>query len=244
MVLPVSYWRTQEFAYVGRQLLLAPGARVLDLGSPKELASMLALWRGYEMVATDILPEAIELSDRYARALGVEGRGAGKVFSEVQDGRQLTYADASFDGVFSVSVIEHIPGEGDSAAVAELVRVVRPGGRIVITTPYATAYRETFVNRGVYERSQRGDSPVFYERHYDDAALQKRVFGIKDVRVVDRQLWGERGPRVEHALTRSRRLRTLLSPFEPLLSIVSLRALAPAEGRPMAAFLTLERRAG
>src|SRR5688572_20904115 len=67
LALPVSYWRSAEFAYVWRQLTLPPGARILDVGSPKDLAAMLARHRGYALTATDILPDAVQLSERYAK---------------------------------------------------------------------------------------------------------------------------------------------------------------------------------
>ena len=108
ILLSASYWRTAEFAYVLRQLQLPRGVKVLDLGSPKDLAGILARSRGLEVVATDILDETIELSRRYARAQGRDGAGAGRVLSEVQDGRKLSYGDNTFDAAFSVSVIEHI----------------------------------------------------------------------------------------------------------------------------------------
>src|SRR5207244_5021399 len=94
LALPVSYWRTTEFAYAWRQLrdLALPGARILDMGSPKDLAAILARDRGCEVVAVDILPEAVALSQRYAIAQGLDGSGPGKVRSEVQDGRRLSYA--------------------------------------------------------------------------------------------------------------------------------------------------------
>src|SRR5215510_9307824 len=106
LALPVSYWRSAEFGYVWRRMTAPHGARVLDLGSPKDLAAMLARRRGYEVVATDILAEAVASSGRYARAQGLEGRGPGRVHSEVQDGRALAYPDAFFDAAFSVSVLE------------------------------------------------------------------------------------------------------------------------------------------
>ena len=168
LALPVSYWRTAEFAYVWKRLAYPSGARIFDLGSPKDLAAILARHRGYEVVATDILPETIELSRRYAAAQGIEGAGPGYVRSEVADGRSLAYPDNSFDAAFSVSVIEHIPDRGDTDAARELVRIVKPGGLVVITTPYDRSYRETFVDGPVYERGQKGSEPVFFERHYDD----------------------------------------------------------------------------
>src|SRR5947207_9066805 len=86
LALPVSYWRSAEFGYAWRQIQAPAGARVLDLGSPKDLAAMFARHRGYEVVATDILPDAVEASRRYARAQRLDGRGAGCVQSETQDG--------------------------------------------------------------------------------------------------------------------------------------------------------------
>ena len=126
IILPASYWRTMEFAYVRRQLNLPRGARVLDVGSPKDLAMILARRRGYALTATDLLAEPVELSRRYAMAQGIDGDGPGRLRSEVQDGRQLSYPDNSFDAAFAASVVEHIPGEGDTDAMREMVRVVKP----------------------------------------------------------------------------------------------------------------------
>ncbi len=49
------------------------------------------------------------------------------------DGRQLPVASNSFDGVRSDRVIQHIP-EPDTA-IAEMIRVVKPGGRLVLSDP-------------------------------------------------------------------------------------------------------------
>ena len=243
LALPVSYWRSAEFAYVWRQLAAPHGARILDVGSPKDLAAMLARHRGYEVVATDILPDAIELSRRYAVGQQLDGRRPGAVHSEVQDGRALTFPDAYFDSAYSVSVLEHIPETGDSEAINELIRVVRPGGRIVITVPFDHVYRETFVTGAVYERTPRGDESLFYERHYDRESLSRRLMSSPQVQVIDSSVWGEGSIRVERLLDRLGPLRIPLSPVEGLLSAVLLRKLEPYDaGNPMAAFFTLQRR--
>jgi len=46
---------------------------------------------------------------------------------------RLPFADASFDFVCSIEVVEHL--EDQFAFVRELFRVVKPGGRVIITTP-------------------------------------------------------------------------------------------------------------
>ena len=242
LILPVSYWRAAEFSYVLNRLRVGRLDRVLDLGSPKDLAVLLARYGGCAVVATDILPEAISLSERYAVAQGVAGKGAGQVWSEVQDGRRMPYADASFHAAFSVSVLEHIPDDGDSAAIAELARIVKPGGDIVLTVPYAEAYRETFVDRPVYERARRGDEPVFFERHYDDRALADRLIGPSSCELVDLQLWGEGRLRVERALRTLGKGSIAVAPVEALLAAAFLRPRDAQRGNPMAAFVTLRRR--
>jgi SAM-dependent methyltransferase len=242
LMLPVSYWRTAEFAYVCRNLRVGSGAQVLDLGSPKDLAVWLARRRHCAVRSTDILQEEIDASRRYASARSALGEGPGLVSAEVQDGRALTFADARFDAAYSVSVVEHIPEDGDCKAISELVRVVKPGGQIVVTVPFAARHRDTFVERRVYERGFDAGHPVFYQRHYDADSLRARLLSVSGARVTELEIWGERGIRVERLLERSRSLRFALSPLEPLLAMLALRRAGPGVA-PMAAFFTLERAA-
>jgi 2-polyprenyl-3-methyl-5-hydroxy-6-metoxy-1,4-benzoquinol methylase len=240
IVLPVSYWRAAEFSYVGRQLTVGPGARLLDLGSPKDLAAILARRGGFEVVSTDILDEEVESSRRYAAAQGLYGDGPGRVTAQIQDGRQLKFPDDSFDAVFSVSVLEHIPEDGDSRTIRELVRVVKPGGLVIVTTPYDEQYRETFVDQPVYERGYRGE-PVFFERHYDPASLKSRLLDPSGAQVVNLEIWGEAGMRIESMMARLGKGRAFLSPAEAFLSAAFLRRLPEGKGHPMAAFFTLRK---
>ena len=215
LLLPVSYWRAVEFAYVLRTLAPAPGARVLDVGSPKDLSLIMAREYRAEVTATDILPSAVNLAMRYACALRIAGRGQGRVTGEVQDGRSLSFADNSFDAAFSVSVVEHIPDDGDSDTMRELVRVVKPGGLVAITTPFDSVYRETFVDGDVYERHSSGTTPVFFERHHDWQSLHDRLIVPSGAKLVDLELWGEKpGRSMEHFFARHPKIRIALSPLE------------------------------
>jgi SAM-dependent methyltransferase len=52
---------------------------------------------------------------------------------DLEDVQALTYSDASFDTVVSCETVEHLPDP--QRAVGELARVLRPGGRLFLTTP-------------------------------------------------------------------------------------------------------------
>src|SRR6478736_7533385 len=49
------------------------------------------------------------------------------------DALSLPFADGEFDRVVAAEVLEHIPA--DTTAIAELVRVLRPGGTMAVTVP-------------------------------------------------------------------------------------------------------------
>ena len=56
----------------------------------------------------------------------------------------------SFDHAYSISVLEHIEGDGAERALAELARVVRPGGRVLVTLPHAATFREDWRDAPMY----------------------------------------------------------------------------------------------
>lgn len=60
----------------------------------------------------------------------------------------LPFDDSSFDRVVSAEMLEHLPPETRQVALREMVRVLRPGGRLIVTFPSgATATRlDTAIN--------------------------------------------------------------------------------------------------
>ena len=143
VVVPMDPSRYLEFPETLRELDARPGQRVIDLASPKLVATYLAR-SGVEVVSVDELPSEIETW----RAL-TDGT-PGLTFQVAEAGRSLPFPDASFDHAYSVSVLEHIPGDGDAVALRKLGRLLRPGGRIVVTLPYAERYSEDWQDRAVY----------------------------------------------------------------------------------------------
>ena len=98
-------------------------ARLLDVGcAGGELAALLAT-RGWRVHGA----EAEHALARAARARGVDAR-------EVDlDRAPLPWSDGAFDAVVAAEVIEHVIDTDH--LLAEIARVLRPGGALVITTP-------------------------------------------------------------------------------------------------------------
>ena len=158
--MPLDVDRVRELPWVAARILRAQPKRVLDIASPKLLASWLTA-RGLEVVATDVWAQEVE---DWRRLTG------GALTLETADATQLTYDDASFDAAYSASVIEHIPGAGDTAAMAELARVLKPGGLLALTFPFAREHYDEHVEHDLYGERYTG-TPIFFQRHYSAASV-------------------------------------------------------------------------
>jgi SAM-dependent methyltransferase len=101
---------------------LSPGARILDAGC--------GTGRNLEEFAVWARPSGVDLSEealRFCRRRGVPA-ARGRV-------QALPFPQDAFDAVTSFDVLYHRWIEDDAAAVAELVRVLRPGGVLLVRVP-------------------------------------------------------------------------------------------------------------
>lgn len=231
LINPIEYVRCAEFRYVLRHLDVTADQRVLDIGSPKLLSLFLAARIGARVHATDLLDYFFEAYAAYANS--VLGSKRGRYIMETQDARALTYSNDTFDRVFSVSAIEHIPNDGDSVAIQEIARILKPGGICCLTMPWSDrGYVEEFKRRGDPDAywAASGEERVFYQRAYDRDTLERRILKASGLEISDVSFWGERRVAVEHHL--SRIPRVLLRPILPLqfsLSRLFLRQLTEEE---------------
>jgi len=141
---------------------------VLEIGCG--MGAMASLWarNGARVTAVDLTPTAVEMTSRRFALLGLKGE-----ILEA-DARSLPFADASFDYAYSWGVLMASPDLGRS--VAEMMRLIKPGGRFGIMLYsresvfylFRIWYREGFLH---YER--RFLSPLNLASRYTDGAEQE-----------------------------------------------------------------------
>lgn len=127
-------------------------AKILDIRSPKLLSLYLAIKYRAKVYATDLQDKSIYNMWQTYFDCWSRSSAKGEYTREYQDGRKLTYPDRTFDILYSISVLEHIPDNGDSATMQEISRVLRKGGTAIIELPYALQAYDTFVEQNIYER--------------------------------------------------------------------------------------------
>lgn len=110
-------------------LALAPGSSVLEVGcGPATDTLALARLVGEQgrVTGLDFDPDMIELARERARAAGLEDR----VDHLVGDATSLPFPDDTFDACRSERLFQHL--HDPAHALAEMIRVTKPGGRIVV----------------------------------------------------------------------------------------------------------------
>jgi len=126
-------WATGDFGRIGVQLQIVGESlceavdlrstdRVLDVAAGNGNASLAAARRYADVTSTDYVPELLEQGQRRAIADGLPMQ------SRVADAENLPFADGEFDVVLSTYGVMFAPNQ--ARAAAELLRVVKPGGRI------------------------------------------------------------------------------------------------------------------
>ncbi len=209
IVVPLDPSRYLELPETMFELAARPGARVLDLASPK-LAAVTLARRGIAVTSIDLLESEIEAWRRLTE-------GEKNLTLQVADGRSLPFGDESFDHAYSVSVLEHIPEPGDEQALRELARVTRPGGRGVVTLPHASEYREDWRDAPVYADQGGAGGRHFFQRWYDAARLERLAAAAPGLELVSTSV-SRLQPNLNALYTRTFPLLVPLGPFFGLLA--------------------------
>jgi len=150
------------------------GARVLDMGCGGGRHAFEAWRRGAAVVALDaseaelkevrgVLGAMIDADELpHGAKSGIGGAVNGDALS-------LPFPDGAFDCVIASEVLEHVPP--DTVAISELVRVLRPGGRMAVTVPTRWPERVCWALDHRYHDTPGGHVRI-YRQHDLEAKLE------------------------------------------------------------------------
>lgn len=127
------FWVQPPHPFITRRRLRAllepqPGERILEVGPGTGYYSLdiaASLAPGGRLDILDLQQEMLDHTMERARR-----RGLHTITATQGDARRLPFPDASFDAAYLVAVLGEIPDQ--PAALGELARVLRPGGRLVV----------------------------------------------------------------------------------------------------------------
>ncbi|WP_433797118.1 class I SAM-dependent methyltransferase [Actinoplanes sp. CA-252034] len=99
---------------------LAPGARLLEVGAGTGHDSLFFQQEGLAVVAADLSPEMVER----CRAKGVD--------AHVMDFLHLDFPAGSFDAVYAMNCLLHVPNRDLPTVLAAIRTILRPGGLLFV----------------------------------------------------------------------------------------------------------------
>jgi ubiquinone/menaquinone biosynthesis C-methylase UbiE len=165
------------------------GKDVLEVGCGSGIAAQMLAEAGANLTAVDLTPWAVETTRTRLDAFGLAGA------VQEADGENLPFDDGSFDVVFSWGVIHH--SSDMDRALRELVRVLRPGGDLVLMvynrrSLFYVAYKgfQRFLplarRLGLhFEGARAGETEGLIARHFSMDELRAKLegAGLRDVRI-------------------------------------------------------------
>jgi SAM-dependent methyltransferase len=173
------------------RLGLRGGARLLDLGSGPGRHAFEAYRRGAHVVCADLLHDDLRQALAMLTAMGGAGEAPpGAWFGAARaDALALPFPDGSFDHVVVSEVLEHVPA--DRPAMAEIARVLRPGGTAAVSVPRWFPERVCWALSDRYHDRPGGHVRVYRGHELRDrlAAAGLRVTGTDHVHALHAPYW-------------------------------------------------------
>lgn len=122
----VSFAISDALAHAAQRLNAKPDQDVLDVATGTGWSARNVARTGARVTGIDISRELIAAAEQLSNGSG------DRLAFKVADAERLPFADQSFDGVISTFGVMFAANQGQAAA--ELARVCRPGGRLVIAS--------------------------------------------------------------------------------------------------------------
>jgi ubiquinone/menaquinone biosynthesis C-methylase UbiE len=114
---------------IDREAIILKGKHLLEIGCGMGYDSLEFLKRGVRVTATDLTPNAVVMTQKHFEVEGVRAEDI-----RTANALNLPFADSTFDGVWANGVF-HATGD-PRRAIQEARRVLKPGGRVIISHFY------------------------------------------------------------------------------------------------------------
>lgn len=159
------------------RLDVAPGAELLDVGCGAGQLALLAAGAGARVTGIDIAPNSLEQARKRARAQGLN------IHFDEGDVEAMPYKNDSFDVVVSLfsAMFAAQPGK----AAGEMLRVLRPGGRLIMANWTA----DGFVGQMAKVAARHAPPPPVMTSPFqwgDQAQVRARLQGLRELRLTPR----------------------------------------------------------
>ncbi len=149
------------------------GRTILDLGCASGDLSFVLARSGALVAGCDLTKGMVHRAEARRREAPAELKtaAANAAFS-VADAEALPFADHAFDAATCIGVMEYVPD--DALGTRELFRILKPGGRLVITAPHRNspalqAELALFALAGLFKKRM----PQAYHRNYAAGRMKK-----------------------------------------------------------------------
>ncbi|MGB3486441.1 MAG: class I SAM-dependent methyltransferase [Mycobacterium sp.] len=143
------------------RLGIGPGTKVIDVGAGAGRHSFEAYRRGADVIAFDQDKEELENVTTMFEAMAAAGEAPDGASAEAVagDALALPYPDGTFDVVIASEILEHVPQ--DEAAISELVRVLKVGGKLAVTVPRWLPERVCWLLSDEYHANEGGHIRIY-----------------------------------------------------------------------------------
>jgi 2-polyprenyl-3-methyl-5-hydroxy-6-metoxy-1,4-benzoquinol methylase len=167
-----NFRRGEECATLIKWLEPAAGDRVLDVGCGDGYFDVQIARSGAVVTGIDVDRSRLSFAQRFNKSAGT-----GYVY---MDAERMSFAQSSFDKAISFCVVEHF--ERDEQVLRHLSRVLRPGGRLVLSADSLSNPEITQAERARHR--ERYSVHTFYTEALLREKLARSGFELEDARYV------------------------------------------------------------
>jgi SAM-dependent methyltransferase len=165
-----------KFPWIMRRIEREAGVlknrHLLEIGCGMGYDSLEFLKRGVRVTATDLTPTAVRLATRHFEIAGVEATDV-----RVENALDLSFPEETFDAVWSNGVL-HATGD-TGRAIREVRRVLKPGGRAVISHFYRKPSWMYFLHRWGRENIEYSEEDPPVNEFYTEGEVEAFFEGFE-----------------------------------------------------------------